>query len=78
MEFDSLRNAILRVLQVYIKEVTLESTFREDLGADSIDMVQIMRLVEEDLNITLPDGDLDKIVTVKDALDVIRKVTGNE
>lgn len=71
MEYESLINAILKVLQVYIKEVSLESTFREDLGADSLDMVQIMKLVEEDLNIKIKDADINSIITVKDALDLI-------
>lgn len=66
-------NAILKVLQVYVKEITPDSTFKEDLGADSLDMVQILRLVEADLNIKISDVDIESVITVNDALNVIKK-----
>lgn len=73
MEYESLVNAILKVLQVYVKEITPDSTFKEDLGADSLDMVQILRLVEADLNIKISDVDIESVITVNDALNVIKK-----
>lgn len=74
MVYEALKNAIARVLQVYIKEITADSTFAGDLGADSIDMVQIFKCVEEELEIDLPDTNLDMIITVQDAVDWIEKV----
>lgn len=73
MEYEALKSAILKVLQVYIKEITLESRFYEDLGADSIDLVQILRLVEEELDIQLDPAELETVVTVEDALALIKK-----
>ena len=74
MELDILKEAIEEVLQVYIKEISLESTFETDLGADSIDMVQILNLVEEKMGIEIPNIELEKMITVKDALDVLLSV----
>lgn len=71
MELQALKSAIIRVLQVYSQEITEESTFHGDLGADSIDMTQIFSLVEKELGIKLPMTDMDDIVTVKDGLDFI-------
>jgi acyl carrier protein len=73
MEYTVLKEAIEKVLQVYIKEINIDSTFRGDLGADSIDMMQILKLVEEKLNIEIKEGSFDDIVTVKDALTLIKK-----
>ena len=75
MEYTVLKEAIEKVLQVYIKEINIDSTFRGDLGADSIDMMQILKLVEEKLNIEIKEGSFDDIVTVKDALTLIKKYT---
>lgn len=77
MEYEALRKAIARVLQVYIKEIKADSTFAGDLGADSIDMVQIMQCVEEELNILIKVDDPQKIITVGDALAVIEKAKDN-
>lgn len=73
MELDVLKNAIARVLQVYKKEISVESTFECDLGADSIDMVQILRLVEEELKLHIDCAVISEIKTVGDALLVIEK-----
>ena len=51
MELDVLKESIAAILQVYIKEIELDSTFASDLGADSIDLMQILNLVEEKLDI---------------------------
>lgn len=75
-EEEALKNSILKVLQVYIKEITLESRFSEDLGADSIDLVQVFKLTEEELNIKVPSVDLAKVVTVRDALALFSKHAG--
>lgn len=78
MEYDSLVKAITKVLQVYISEITLDSTFAEDLCADSIDMVQIFKLVESDLGIEVGNVDFEKTKTVNDALTIIKNAVKTE
>lgn len=76
MEYEALKKAIARVLQVYVGEIRVDSTFEGDLGADSIDMVQILQCVEEELKINLTIGENHNIVTVGDALAVIEGAVG--
>ncbi len=78
MELDVLKNAIKLVLQVYEKEINLESTFELDLGADSIDMMQIIKCASDELDIELEPTDFINVKTVGDALDVIKKYTSGE
>ena len=78
MELDVLKNAIKLVLQVYEKEINLESTFELDLGADSIAMMQIIKCASDELDIELEPTDFINVKTVGDALDVIKKYTSGE
>lgn len=71
MELDILKESIAAILQVYIKEIELDSTFAVDLGADSIDLMQILNLVEEKLDINIDVTEVSKVVTVGDALQLI-------
>lgn len=73
MEYKILKEAILRVLQVYETEISMESTFDLDLGADSIDMMQMMQYIEKETGKKFRAVDLDKIVTVEDAVHVMRE-----
>lgn len=73
MEYKILKEAILRVLQVYETEISMESTFELDLGADSIDMMQIMQYIEKKTEKKFQTVDLDKIVTVADAVRVMQE-----
>ncbi len=73
MEYEILKEAILRVLQVYETEISMESTFDLDLGADSIDMMQIMQYIEHETEKKFRAVDLDKIVTVADAVRVMQE-----
>lgn len=73
MEYKILKEAILRVLQVYETEISMESTFDLDLGADSIDMMQMMQYIEKETGKKFRTVDLDKIVTVEDAVRVMRE-----
>lgn len=73
MEYKILKEAILRVLQVYETEISMESTFELDLGADSIDMMQIMQYIEKKMEKKFRAVDLDKIVTVADAVRVMQE-----
>lgn len=74
MEFEKLRDIIVDVLSVKPEEVTPETRFIDDLGADSLDIYQIIMGVEEELDIEINEEDAEKIVTVQDALDMINKV----
>ncbi|MBQ8262397.1 MAG: acyl carrier protein [Lachnospiraceae bacterium] len=74
MEFEVLKEAIAKILQVYETEIEEDSTFFGDLCADSIDMVQILKYVEEKLDIRIDDADLEQVVTVKDAAELIKAI----
>lgn len=73
MEYKILKEAILRVLQVYETEISMESTFTVDLGADSIDMMQIIKYIENETEKKFRAVDLDKIVTVADAVRLMQE-----
>lgn len=73
MEYKILKEAILRVLQVYETEISMESTFTVDLGADSIDMMQIIKYIENETEKKFRVVDLDKIVTVADAVRLMQE-----
>lgn len=73
MEYDVLKNAIKTALQVYEAEIEPESVFATELGADSIDLAQIYRLVEQELKIKIPEAAIAETRTVQDAYDIIRK-----
>ena len=64
MEFDKLREAIAEILNVDPNEVTEETTFTEDLGADSLDVYQIVMKIEEAFEIELPADEIKQISTV--------------
>ena len=73
MEFEKLRDIIVDVLSVNPDEITPDTKFIDDLGADSLDVYQIIMGVEEELDIEINEEDADKIQTVQDALDMINK-----
>lgn len=76
MEFEILKKVIAEVLSVDEAEITKETTFIDDLGADSLDVFQIIMGVEEELDIEVNSDDAEKIVTVGDAVELIRKTLG--
>ncbi|MBP5607248.1 MAG: acyl carrier protein [Lachnospiraceae bacterium] len=78
MELEVLKKAIEKILQVYSTEITPEATFDTVLGADSIDLAQIFRLVEDELAIRVPAEEWAKVRTVGEAYDLILKVKNNE
>ena len=73
-----LKNAIVDTLNVYPDEITPETTFLGDLGADSIDVYQIVMAVEEELNITLDNDDIRKVTNVREAVALIRTAEENQ
>lgn len=78
MEFEKLRDIIVEVLNVDETEVTMESTFIDDLGADSLDVFQIIMGIEEEFDIEIPNEEADKIVTVGDAVEQIKKAVSEQ
>ena len=78
MEFEKLRDIIVEVLNVDETEVTMESTFIDDLGADSLDVFQIIVGIEEEFDIEIPNEEAEKIVTVGDAVEQIKKAVSEQ
>lgn len=72
MELEKLQEVIAGVLNVDPKEITLETTFLEDLGADSLDVYQIIMKIEEAFEIEIPPEQAEHIVTVGEAVDLIK------
>ncbi|MDD6616064.1 MAG: acyl carrier protein [Lachnospiraceae bacterium] len=72
MEFEKLQNIIAEVLNVDADEITSETTFVDDLGADSLDVFQIIMGIEEEFDIEIPQDAAEKIVTVGDAAEAIK------
>ena len=72
MEFDKLREIIAEVLNVDADEITMDTTFVDDLGADSLDVFQIIMGIEEEFDIEISNEDAEKIVSVGDAVEQIK------
>lgn len=74
MEMEKLKKVIVEVLNVDASEILPETTFIDDLGADSLDVFQIIMGLEEEFDIEISQEQAEKIVTVQDAADQIRRV----
>ena len=72
MEFEKLKKLIADVLNVDPEEITMESTFVDDLGADSLDVFQIIMGLEEVFDIEIPAEEAEKITTVEEAVNLIK------
>ena len=72
MEFEKLQNIIAEVLNIETEEITMDSTFIDHLGADSLDVFQIIMGIEEEFDIEIPNEAAEKIVTVADAVEQIK------
>lgn len=73
LEFDKLKEIIAEVLSVDTLEITENTSFVNDLGADSLDIYQIIMGIEEVFDIEIENEDAEKIVTVGDAVEQIKK-----
>ena len=73
MEFEKLQQIIAEVLNVEPDEITMDTTFVDDLGADSLDVFQIIMGIEEEFDIEIPNEAAESIVTVADAVEQIKK-----
>ncbi len=74
-EFIKLKNIIADVLNVDPDEITVESTFADDLGADSLDLYQIVMGIEEEYGISVPQEKAEHVTTVGEALELIKGAT---
>ena len=72
MEFEKLAKIIAEVLNVDANEITLDTTFVDELGADSMDVFQIIMWIEEEFDIEIPNEEAEKIVSVGDAVEAIK------
>lgn len=72
MEFEKLKKVIAEVLNVDPEEITPETTFLDDLGADSLDVFQIIMGIEEEFDIEIPAEKAEKISTVEEAVELIK------
>ncbi len=70
--FEKLQAVIVDKLSVEASEVTMTATFREDLGADSLDLFEVVMGMEEEFGVSIENEDLEGIVTVGDALAYIQ------
>ncbi|MBO5335744.1 MAG: acyl carrier protein [Lachnospiraceae bacterium] len=72
MEFEKLKKVIAEVLNVDPEEISMDSTFVDDLGADSLDVFQIIMGIEEEFDIEIPAEKAEKITTVEEAVEMIK------
>ena len=68
MEFEKIQQIIAEVLNIDPQEITMDTTFVDDLGADSLDVFQIIMGIEEEFDIEIPNEAAESIVTVADAV----------
>lgn len=73
MEFEKLKKVIAEVLNVDPDEITMETTFTDDLGADSLDLFQIIMGLEEEFDIEIPAEAAENITNVEEAVEMIKK-----
>ncbi|MCL5054610.1 MAG: acyl carrier protein [Firmicutes bacterium] len=71
--FDRVRKVIVEQLGVDEEEVTPQASFTDDLGADSLDNVELVMALEQEFNLEIPDDDAEKIATVNDAVSYIQE-----
>ncbi|MCI6499222.1 acyl carrier protein [Lachnospiraceae bacterium HCP1S3_C3] len=78
MEFEKIQSIIAEVMNVNENDITMDTTFIDDLGADSLDVFQIIMGIEEVFNIEIPNEEAESIVSVGDAVEQIKKATNND
>ena len=74
MEFEKMQDIIAEVMNVPKEDITPDTKFEDDHGADSLDIFQIIMGIEEEFDIEINNDDAEKIVTVQDAVDQIKNV----
>jgi acyl carrier protein len=74
--FDRVKGIVVDQLGVAEEEVTAEASFVDDLGADSLDVVELVMALEEEFGVEIPDEDAEKIITVGEAVKYIESHAG--
>ena len=74
MDFETLRGMIAEILTIEPENIKQETRLKDDLGADSLDLFQLVVELEEKYDVEVPDDELEKIVTVQDALDMAKSL----
>jgi len=75
MVFEKVKKIIVEQLGVEEEDISMEASFIDDLGADSLDIVELIMALEEEFEVEIPDSDAEKIGTVGDAVDYIKSHT---
>ena len=75
---EKIKSIIAEQLGVKAEEVTPQASFIDDLGADSLDTVELIMALEEEFNVEIPDEDAEKMTTVGDAVRYIEEKTANK
>ena len=71
--FEKVKGIIVEQLGVAEASVTMEASFIDELGADSLDIVELVMALEEEFDIEIPDADAEKVTTVGDVVDYIKE-----
>ncbi len=71
--FEKVKGIIVEQLGAVEDNISLESSFIDDLGADSLDIVELIMALEEEFDIEIPDSDAEKVVTVNDVVEYIKE-----
>lgn len=75
--FDKVKDIIVDKLGIDEEKVTTEASFKDDLGADSLDIAELVMELEDEFEMEIPDEEAEKIITVGDALNYIDKLDNN-
>lgn len=75
MIFEKVKKIIVEQLGVEEDDIAMEASFIDDLGADSLDIVELIMALEEEFDVEIPDNDAEKITTVGEAVDYIKNNT---
>jgi acyl carrier protein len=70
--YEKVKKIVVEQLGVEAADIAMDSSFIEDLGADSLDIVELVMALEEEFDIEIPDGEAEKIATVSDAVEYIK------
>jgi len=70
--FEKVKNIIVEQLGVAEASVTMDASFIDDLGADSLDIVELVMALEQEFELEIPDSDAEKVVIVQDVVDYIK------
>ena len=74
MEFEMIRDFLVQQLGIDEDTITMDSSFEDDLGADSLDLVELVMALEEEYDVEIDDDDAEKIKTVGDAVNYIKSL----